>query len=271
MWFYPDKASHDQKDFAHIKFQEIVFAYSILSDPARRKRYDRTGSTSESVDFDGVDWSEYYRSQFADVVSNEAIEKFSNEYKGSIEEKDDVLEAYRKGKGKWATIYETVMLSNPLEDEDRFRVIIDEGIKKGDVTAYKAYTEESKKSKDSRMNEAREEGEEAIAYAEELGVADKLFGKKDGKKGRKTDSDESGLAALIKSRQVDRSSFFDHLEAKYAAPEKKSKGKKGKKRASGDEDQGEMPSEEFFQAAAARLKDRKAEGSEERKAKKTKR
>lgn len=267
-----DKASPDEKDSAHTKFQEIVFAYGVLSDPARRKRYDATGSTSETVDFDGFSWTEYYRAQFTDVVTDEAIEKFSNKYKNSIEEKDDILEAYRKGKGKWQVIYETVLLSNPLEDEDRFRGIIDEGIEKGEVDAYKAYTAETQKSKDARMKEANREGKEAMEYAEELGIAEKLFGKKGGKKGGKKDSGEDGLAALIKSRQADRGSFFDHLEAKYGAPEKKTKAKKGKKRSSDDDDeQGDMPSEEAFQAAAARLKNGTAGASDGRKAKKAKR
>lgn len=264
---HPDKAAPDQKYSAHSRFQDIVFAYGVLSDPARRKRYDETGSTSESIDFDGFSWSDYYRSQFADVITVDSIKKFSKEYKGSIEEKDDVLEAYRSGKGKWSVIYEKVMLSEPLEDEERFRGIIDEGIENGEVKAYKAYTEETQRSRDERMRDAEDEGKEAMAYAEELGVADKLFGKKDGKKGRKKDNGEAGLAALIKSRQVDRSSFFDQLQAKYA-PEKKSK---SKKRGSEDEDLGDMPSEEAFQAAAARLKNGVTGTSEGRKAKKTKR
>lgn len=203
------------------------------------------------------------------MITDEAIEKFSNAYKNSIEEKDDVLEAYRKGKGKWSIIYETVMLSSPLDDEERFREIIEEGIKNGEVQAYKAYTSEIQKSKDARMKAARDEGDEAMAYAEELGVAEKLFRKKGGTKAGKKDDGEGGLAALIKSRQVDQISFLDHLEAKYASGSK-SKGKKGKKRGSEDEDQGDMPSEEAFQAAAARLKSGTA-NSDGRKAKKTKR
>jgi DnaJ family protein C protein 9 len=262
-----DKVSADQKDTAHTKFQAIVFAYGVLSDPIRRKRYDTTGSTSESVGLDDdFNWNDFYRSQFADVVTEEAITKFSREYKNSIEEKDAVLAAYRQGKGKWDAIYEVVMLSNPLDDEERFRGIIDQGIEDGEVDAYKSYTHESKKSKDGRMKAAALEGEEAMAYAQELGVADKLFGKKGGKKGGKKDDGESGLAALIKSRQVDRGSFFDHLEAKYAVPEKKGNAKKGKKRGSEDEEEGDLPSEEAFQAAAERLKS----GPDGRKSKKAK-
>lgn len=174
-----------------------------------------------------------------------------------------MLSAYRKGKGKWNFIYELVMLSSPLEDEERFRGIIDKGIKNGEVDAFKAYTFESKASQAKRMKAAKDESEEAMEYAKELGVAEKLFAKKGEKKGSKKD-DESGLAALIKSRQVERDSFFDHLEAKYAAPEKKSKGKKGKKRSS--EELMDEPPEEAFLANAAKPN----KGSEGRKSKKAK-
>lgn len=266
-----DKAAAHLKDVAHTKFQEIAFAYAVLSDPLRRKRYDATGSTAESIESsDDFSWSEFYRSQFADIVTSESIEKFAQSYKNSIEEKDDVLKAYRKFQGGWDAIYATVMLSNPLEDEERFRCYIDEAIEKGEVQAFKAYTEESDKVKAARMKAARREGKEAMEYAEKLGVKDKLFGKKGGKK----ESSEDALAALIMQKQAGRGDFFDHLEAKYAGKEKPAKAKKGKKRASeGEDDEDGMPSEEAFQAAAARLKSRNAggEASEGRKAKRTKR
>lgn len=187
------------------------------------------------------------------MVTADAIEKFSKSYKESPEEKDEVLQAYRKYKGNWNGIYETVMLSDPLEDEDRFRSIIDEAISKGEVEAYKAYTHETAKAKESRMKAAREEGEEALEYARELGVEEKLF--KKGKGGKK-ESSEAALSALIKKNQAGRSSFLDQLEAKYSGDSKGSKGKKSKKRSSVDEDDEAdgMPSEEAFQAAAAKLK-----------------
>jgi len=268
-----DKVSTSEKETAHTKFQELVFAYSILSDPIRRKRYDTTGSTAESVDFDDFSWSDFYRSQFADIVNSASIQKFSDEYKGSIEEKDAVLENYRTSQGKWAGIYANVMLSDPLEDEERYRGYIDEAIEKGEVDAYKAYTHESEKQKEKRMKEARREGKEAMAYAEELGVSEKLFGTK-AKKGKKENA-EAGLADLIRSRQAGRGSFLDQLEAKYAAKEKdtkKGKSRKGKRDSEEieDEDDG-MPSEEAFQAAAAKLGGaKKAAGDDEPKRKRAK-
>jgi DnaJ family protein C protein 9 len=267
-----DKALECMKNEAHSKFQEVAFAYAVLSDPIRRKRYDATGSTSESVDFDGFSWTDFYQEQFKDVVTSEAIEQFSKGYKNSVEEKDDVLSAYEKFKGKWHGIYATVMLSDPLEDEDRFRGYIDEAIENNDVQPYKAYTDETDQAKERRKKEARREGKEAMEYAEKLGVKDKLFGKDKGDKG---ESSEGALAALIQKKHAGRSNFLADLEARYTTNSKKSKGKKGKKRASEDEaeDDDGIPSEEAFQAAAARLKNSKSGGevADGRKAKRTKR
>ncbi|ROT36612.1 DnaJ-domain-containing protein [Sodiomyces alkalinus F11] len=250
---HPDKVPPERKSEANEKFQAIAFAYAILSDPARRKRYDATGSTSESiVDADGFNWSDYYRDLFRDAISADAIAEFSKKYKGSDEEKDDVLIAYEEHEGDMDKVYESVMLSNVLEDDERFRAIIDAAIASEDVPAFKAYTKESKKKREARTKAARVEAAEAEEYAKELGVHDELFGDKKAKKGKGKGNKGKGggeddLAALILRNQQSRAGFLDNLAAKYGAGTKK---KKGNKRAIEEEE----PSEEAFQAAAARLK-----------------
>jgi DnaJ family protein C protein 9 len=179
------------------------------------------------------------------------------------------LNAYTKFRGKWDGIYETVILSDMMKDEERFREIIDAAIESGDVQAYPAYTDETEKQKAARKTAAERDGKEAMEHAKKIGVYDKLFGEK-----KAGGSSEDALAAMIQKRQSGRSSFLDNLEAKYAAESKKSKGKKGsKKRVSDDEDEEDdgMPSEEAFQAAAARLKNGKGDASEGRKSKRAKR
>ncbi|KAI7777723.1 hypothetical protein LA080_003144 [Diaporthe eres] len=256
---HPDKVPEDQKDEATTAFQSIAFAYAILSDPARRKRYDATGSTSESiVDSEGFNWSDFYREQFAEAISEDAINKFAAKYRGSDEEKDDVLVAYEQYKGDMDSIYETVMLSDVLADDERFRRIIDEAIESGDVKGYKAYTKETAKSKQARLKAAQGEAREAEDYAKELGVHDKLFGDKKGAKGKGRskgkEKPEDALAALISSRQKDRGEdFFDHLAEKYGGGSAK-KSAKGKKKKAVEEE----PDEAAFQAAAARLGKKKA-------------
>ncbi|KAK5626279.1 hypothetical protein RRF57_001994 [Xylaria bambusicola] len=246
---HPDKVSEDQKQKAHETFQSIAFAYAVLSDPTRRKRYDEIGSTSESiVDSDGFSWSDFYREQFRDAISNDTIEKFAAKYKGSDEERDDILVAYEENEGDMDAIYEAVMLSNVLKDDGRFRKIIDDAIASEDVPAFKAYVKESKKSRQARIKAAKDEASEAEEYAKELGIHDKLFGDK---KGKKKGSSEDDLAALIRRNHQRRESFLDNLTAKYGAT--LAKGKKGKKRRVEESE----PSEEAFEAAAARLEEKK--------------
>jgi DnaJ homolog subfamily C member 9 len=179
-------------------------------------------------------------------VSAEAIKKFAKKYKKSDEEKDDILVAYEQSEGDMDAVYESVMLSNVLEDDDRFRSIIDDAIASGDVPAFTKYTKETKKSKKDRMKAAQGEAAEAEDYAKELGVHDKLYGQGKGKGKSKKGGSDDALAALIKQRQAGRADFFDSLAEKYGAVPK---GKKGKKRGAEEEE----PSEEAFQAAAARL------------------
>jgi DnaJ family protein C protein 9 len=237
----------------------------VLSDPARRKRYDETGSTSESiVDSEGFNWSDYYREQFKDAVSTDAIEKFAKQYKGSDEEKDDILAAFELHEGDLDGVYEMVILSDVLEDDERFREIIDEAIKKKEVPNFKVYNSESTKKRQQRLQKARKEAakeaKEAEEYAKELGVHDKLYnnhrsqdkGTSKGKSKTSKDSSEDALAALIQKRQQDRSGagFLDRIAEKYGAT---STGKKGKKRASPPDE----PPEEMFQAAEAKYRAKK--------------
>lgn len=236
-----------------------------MSDPARRKRYDTTGSTSESiVDSEGFNWSDYYREQFKDAISEDAIRKFAEKYKGSDEEKDDLLIAYKECEGDMDQVYERVMLSDVVEDDERFRKMIDEAIETGDVPNFTAYKKENKRKRAARAKAAKAEEKEAEELAKELGVHDKIFGgKSKSKKGK--GSSEDDLAALIQKRQKDRAEgFLDHLAEKYGAKSSTSKaGKKNKKRAVEEEEE-EEPSEEAFQAAAARLKKAKTSSKEEK-------
>lgn len=79
---HPDKVPPEDRDAANKSFQELAFAYAVLSDEARRKRYDNTGSTSEGIDGDGFDWFSFWREQMKDLINPESVEKFRSEYQG---------------------------------------------------------------------------------------------------------------------------------------------------------------------------------------------
>jgi len=270
-----DKVAPSERAQAHARFQEIAFAYAILSDPRRRSRYDTTGRMNETLSLDDEDefnWNDFFRTQFDDVVNTESIEKFKKEYQGSEEEKLAVIEAYVNGEGDMERIYEEVMLSDPLEDEERYRKWIDEEIEARRVEAYPAYAKETRAARKDRMSRAKAERKEAEEYARELGLHAKLFGNGESdKKTKKGEDDMDGLKTLIQQRQKERSKdFLADLEAKYAP-------KKSKKRKSGEEL--EEPPEEAFERIAKRAKkSRSGEAVEEsagkaveRKPKRTKR
>ncbi|KAJ4293788.1 hypothetical protein N0V88_005298 [Collariella sp. IMI 366227] len=238
---HPDKAAPDQKDSAKEQFQRVAFAYAVLSDPVRRKRYDETGSTSEAVvDSDGFSWSEYYREQYRDAISEEAIKKFAAEYKGSEEERDDLLAAYEEFEGNMDGVYESVMLSDVLVDDKRFREAIDEAIKGEEVPRFDAYVKETKKARQARVRAAKKEAKEADEMAKELGVYEKLRGGSGGRKSKK--NSEAGLAALIQRNQASRMSALDKLAEKYGAVPKAGK---GKKRAAKELDEPDISDEQF--------------------------
>ncbi|KAJ4295138.1 hypothetical protein N0V90_007148 [Kalmusia sp. IMI 367209] len=242
---HPDKAHENEKEAANKAFQEIAFAYAVLSDDRRRKRYDLTGSTAETLeDDDEFDWLNFYREQFQDVVNQENIEKISNQYKGSAEERRDLLNAYTNFDGRLSAIYDNVMLSDILEDDDRFRQILDEEIAKGTIESYEAYERDNndaarQKAKDAERKR-RDDWDKKEAKKEAAG---KASGRPKSKK--KESGGMGDLAALIAQRQKSRQgNFFDHLEAKYAP-----KGRAGKRPSPMDE-----PPEEMFAATAARKK-----------------
>ena len=163
----------------------------------------------------------------------------TKEYRGSEEERRDLLAAYEKYEGKMDGVYEDVMCSNVLEDDERFRRIIDDAINAEEVESFKSYTKESRQSKTRRRKKAEDqakgEAAEAMALAQELGVTETLFGTR-GEPGQTKKDPEAGLAALIQQRQKGREeNFLENLEAKYGP------GKKSKKRVMAE------PPEEAFQ------------------------
>jgi DnaJ family protein C protein 9 len=156
-----------------------------------------------------------------------------------------LLKSFKKVKGNLNKVYDLVMLSDILVDDERFRQIIDEEIAKGTVESYPAYEKETdetrQKAKDAERKrreafdkqQAQEQEEEAQPAKGKAKTKAKPKGKKNG-----TD-DMAGLAALIQQRQKARAgNFFDSLEAKYAPKSR------GSKRSTPMDE----PSEEAFEA-----------------------
>ncbi|KAF1911052.1 hypothetical protein BDU57DRAFT_591136 [Ampelomyces quisqualis] len=241
---HPDKAADAEKEDAKKKFQEIAFAYAVLSDERRRKRYDLTGSTAETLeDDDDFNWLKFYRVQFENVVTDEAIGKLSNEYKGSEDERRELVKAYKKCKGNLDTMYQLVMLSDILEDDDRFRQILDEEIAKGNIESLPAYERHTDKSRQKAKDIERKRREDYDKREAAKAASGKSNGKAKPKSNKSGTDDMAGLAALIQQRQKSRAGgFFDSLEAKYAPKSR------GSKRSTPMDE----PPEEMFEANRAK-------------------
>lgn len=182
-------------------------------------------------------------------MTKEKLDDFKSGYQGSDEEKRDVLAAYTSFKGRMNSIFNTVMLSNPLDDEDRFRAYIDQAIREDEVEAFDAYANEPKKAREKRAAKAKKESEAARAHAKDIGIYDLAFGVEDvGKRDKASiaGKGEPDLKALLQQRATGRAAnFLENLEAKYGGGLKKEKGAEHE------------PPEETFQKAATRTRKRK--------------
>ncbi|KAJ5928435.1 hypothetical protein N7466_007391 [Penicillium verhagenii] len=241
---HPDKVSEDARDAAHTKFQQIALAYGVLSDPRRRNLYDRTGNTSEVLGEDGdFDWMEFYREQLSAMLDVQTISDFQKKYQNSDEEKRDLLEAYERHGGDLDKIYQSVMLCNVLDDDERFRATIDQAIADKEVKDYKKYSQEPEKKREQRRKRAEKEAKEAEKLGKEVEEKKKKKAAAASKASKGSDAGEDDLLALITKRQQQRGQgFLAQLEEKYIQPSRQ-------KRGPADE-----PSEEAFAAMGARKK-----------------
>jgi len=167
-------------------------------------------------------------------------------------------------------VYECVMLSDVLEDDERFRGILDGAIQVGEVKGWERYTKESEESKAKRVKRAEKEARLAEKEKMKLERKAKEKGNGKGKKGG-ADDGEAGLIALIQGRQKERgASFLDRLEAKYKNEEASKKGGKratgagSKKRKQPEDVEGDAVDEPPEEAFAA-MQERMQEGRKRRK------
>lgn len=84
--YHPDKhatATAQAKEEASTKFQQIGFAYAVLSDKKRKARYDSTGKTNEGFDLRAGDdgWETYFEELF-DRVTRGKLDEMKKEYQG---------------------------------------------------------------------------------------------------------------------------------------------------------------------------------------------
>ncbi|XP_056386403.1 dnaJ homolog subfamily C member 9 [Hyla sarda] len=206
---HPDRVTEEEKEEATVKFQVLGKVYSVLSDKEQRALYDEQGIVDEESDTISrdMDWQDYWGLVFKKITVEE-IKAYEKKYKGSEEERADIIQAYMDFEGDMDEIMGSVTLA-VIEDEPRIRGTIEKAIKTKEVPAYDAFVKESKKKRERRKKRAHEEAAEAEAMKEEFGLGD----------------GENDLKALIQKRQQNREKSIDdfmaQLEAKYCTNTKK--------------------------------------------------
>ncbi|CAI2171405.1 18820_t:CDS:2 [Funneliformis geosporum] len=208
--YHPDKLTSltpKEKEEGTKKFQALGFAYSILSDTKKRERYDKSG---EVGDLPGIE----------DLGSDGWKEFFKELWSGSEEEREDLIKAYKTSKGNMDEIMTRVPGSS-IDDEARFRDILNEAIKSEEIRSYKKFTETSSSSSiNKRKMDAEREAKEAEKMAKELGLVN--------------NEDEKEINDIILKRGEKRmNALIESLEARYSNNESKKakvtgKGKKTK-------------------------------------------
>ncbi|KAF3531900.1 hypothetical protein DY000_02043366 [Brassica cretica] len=168
---HPDKNKDDQE--AKEKFQQLQKVISILGDEEKRAVYDQTGSVDDAdLSGDVVDnLRDYFKAMYK-KVTEEDIEEFEANYRGSEPEKKDLIELYTKFKGKMSRLFCSMLCSDPKLDSHRFKDIIDEAIAAGEVKSTKAYKKWAKEISEikpptspQKMRHKAKESAETYLYA----------------------------------------------------------------------------------------------------------
>eukprot|EP00035_Acanthoeca_spectabilis_P025042 m.456557 g.456557 ORF g.456557 m.456557 type:complete len:288 (+) comp21077_c0_seq1:116-979(+) len=209
---HPDRGGDTEK------FQVVSRVYHILADAEQRAVYDETGDVPDDDPFSdrppNQTWADYFAQRFQDVTT-ELLDEDKRMYQGSEEERNDVKKAYIDSKGDIAAIIENVMHSSILDDEDRFKALLQEMISAGEVEAYPKFTAEPTKASKERRRKAKREAAEAEEALREIQAKNPS-----GKRAGKSKSSKSGpldITAMIRANQSSRGAAFDSLFDKFAA------------------------------------------------------
>ncbi|KAJ3381237.1 hypothetical protein HDU84_005257 [Entophlyctis sp. JEL0112] len=174
--FHPDKlgllASDDERAKATESFQRLSHAYTVLSDPARRARYDTDGG-DEAYVFETPEqgWAQFFKDLWGGLINKvvfiELFSKFSLTIpSGSADEASDVIAAYKNTKGSMDKLLASVPLCT-YEDEARFRTIVKSAMDDGSLTeVYDAFFVVDERAT-ARRRKAAEKEEAAFLKSEE--------------------------------------------------------------------------------------------------------
>ena len=135
---------------------------------------------------DAEHWYNYFRQLFPKVTVS-AIDKFSEKYKGSEEERSDILRAFQDYGGNFERVMETVMLAEK-EDEERIISIINDAITSGEISTTKRFETFKKKFKPTTKSHPSK---------------------------KKSESENALLEKLITKRQKQSTNIFESIMKRY--------------------------------------------------------
>lgn len=124
--FHPDRATSDKNEAAE-KFNVIHTAYSILSDPMKKKQYDAGSNVLFSNLTIAARWENYLK-----PVSANELEDARKAYRGSAAEEADIIREFVVGKGSLTFVLNTVPFTR-AEDETRIIGILKDLMAKGKI------------------------------------------------------------------------------------------------------------------------------------------
>eukprot|EP01041_Mallomonas_annulata_P011029 gene11029-23052_t len=200
---HPDKGGDPEK------FKALSAIHVILSDPEKRKLYDSNGELDGTeLSDEARDWYDYFRTLFPKVTTT-AIDDFSNSYKGSSEEREDILRTYDERGGDFHQIMECIMLAEE-SDEERIMQIIDEAIESEEITSTKTYEKYKKSINTFKSRKSKKSDKNSHSTSTST--------KKSKTKDDNIENDPS-LQAMILNRQKNSPNIFASIMKKYATEE----------------------------------------------------
>lgn len=115
---HPDRVGKNKKSKANNEFHIIHQAYSILSDPKKKRAYDDGLDKVMSKATISAKWESHLR-----AVDTKDFDQAKNEYQGSKQEEEDIIRETCRGKGSITHLLHTIPFMI-VENESRILELI---------------------------------------------------------------------------------------------------------------------------------------------------